>query len=144
MNSQRNPNQNPDQLRDRAESYQEKLLNQYSQSIAENTYDASVQALEDQLAYYEAIGVKEGFKKFKGHATELMQQKLGQLNKINSRKILELRASMPDVEDLDDEPDLQAPSLQSGIDTEIKSYGVLTSGSDQVDLSDDLQSALEA
>jgi hypothetical protein len=88
---------NPEQLRDRAESYQEKLLNQYSELIANNTLEASQQALNDQLCYYEALGVKKGFQQFKEHATNLMQEKLEGLNQRNSRKILELRASTPDV-----------------------------------------------
>jgi hypothetical protein len=135
---------NPDQLRDRADNYQEQLLNQYSQLIAQNTFEASKQALDDQISFYEAIGVKEGFKQFKVHAKEVMQSKLGKLNQINSRKILELRASMPDIDELDDTPDLQAPSLQAGIDQEMQNYGVLTSSEDNNALPDDLQSALEA
>lgn len=62
--SQQNSQQNPEQLRDRAENYQEKLLNQYSELIANNTFEASKQALDDQLAYYEALGVKKGFQQF--------------------------------------------------------------------------------
>jgi hypothetical protein len=140
-----NQNQhNPDQLRDRAENYQEQLLNQYSQLIAQNTFEASKQALDDQILFYEAVGVKEGFKQFKAHATELMQSKLGKLNQINSRKILELRASMPELDELDDTPDLQAPSLQAGIDEEMGRYGVLSPSADNSDLPDDLQDALEA
>ena len=142
MTNQQPPS--PDQLRDRAENYQEKLLNQYSELIAQNTLEASKQALTDQLSFYEAMGVKEGFKQFKQHATSLMQSKLGELNKINSRKILELRASMPDIESLDDTPDLQAPCLQSGIDQEMQSYGVLSSSDRADDLPTDLQDALEA
>jgi len=38
MTEQTQQNQNPEQLRDRAESYQEKLLNQYSELIANNTF----------------------------------------------------------------------------------------------------------
>lgn len=135
---------NPEQLRDRAENYQEKLLNQYSELIANNTLKASKQALNDQLAYYEALGVKKGFQQFKEHATNLMQEKLEGLNQRNSRKILELRASTPDIEDLDDEPALEAPSLESGINQEMQSYGVIASSSDEAQLPEDLQESLEA
>jgi hypothetical protein len=142
--TQSQQNQNPEQLRDRAENYQEKLLNQYSELIAQNTFEASKQALNDQLAYYEALGVKKGFQQFKEHAQGLMQEKLEGLNQRNSQKILELRASTPDVEELDDEPALEAPSLESGINQEMQNYGVLTSSNDQAELPSDLSEALEA
>lgn len=144
MTEQQQTNQTPEQIRNNAENYQEKLLNQYSELIAQNTFEASKQALDDQLSYYEALGVKKGFQQFKEHATSLMQEKLQTLNERNSQKILELRASTPDIDNLEDEPELEAPSLESGIKQAKQNYGVLTSKSDQAELPSDLNEALEA
>lgn len=143
-NQQQQTNQNPEQLRDRAENYQEKLLNQYSELVAKNMFEASKQALNDQLGYYESLGIRKGFHQFKEYAQGLMQKNLEGLNQRNSQKILELRASTPHIDDLDDEPALEAPSLESGINKEMQNYGVLTSKEDQASLPDDLSEALEA
>jgi len=135
--------ENPEALREATTSYREKLLTQYSEIIANTTFDASTQALEDQLAYYEALGVKKGFQQFKQHATELMQSKLDALNHRNSKEILDTRASLPDVGTLDDEPMLEQPSLDTGIEEAKAFYGVISSSEDQAELPSDLQQALD-
>ena len=134
----------PDQLRDRATNNQQKLLEQYAELIAENTEQATIQAISDQLVHFELLGIQKGYQQAKKHATSMMQEKLEQLNQQNSEKIIGLRANLPELPAFDDDLGLEAPSLEAGLDRAFQSYGVL-SGSDRADdLPSDLSEALEA
>jgi len=135
---------NPDQLRDRATSNQQQLLEQYAQLIEQNTEQATIQAVNDQLTHYELMGIQRGYQSAKKQVVGMMQDKLNALNAQNSEKIIQMRADLPELPPLDEELGLEAPSLQEAIDHAHRSYGVLTSGEDNSDLPDDLQNALEA
>lgn len=137
-------NQNPEQLRDRATQNQQQLLEQYADLIAQNTEQATIQAVNDQLTHYELIGIQKGYQSAKKQVTSMMQNKLNQLNEQNSQKVIEMRANLPELPELDEDLSLEAPSLEAGIDRAHNAYGVLTSGSDNADLPDDLTEALEA
>ena len=142
MTNQQHPT--PDQLRDQATSNQQQLLEQYAELIAQNTEQATITAINDQLTHYELLGIQKGYQSAKQQVTAMMQGKLHQLNQQNSEKIIELRASLPELPEFDDDLGLEAPSLESGLDRAFQSYGVL-SGSDRADdLPDDLSEALEA
>ena len=141
MNSQ---NQNPEQQQQRLESYQEQLLTQYSELFEQSVYDAAEQALNDRLANAEAIAIRKAFGRFKEHSQQMLQGRLQELNQHNAGKIIQLRAEMPTVEELDDSPALEMPSLKSGLDDQMKNYGVLTGSADDGDLPSDLTEALEA
>lgn len=142
MTNQQHPS--PSEMRDRATSNQQQLLEQYSQLIAQNTEQATITAVQDQLIRYELLGIQKGYQSAKKQVTAMMQEKLNQLNQQNSEKIIGLRAELPELPALDDELGLEAPWLEAGINQAHKSYGVL-SGSDRAnDLPDDLQDALKA
>ena len=142
MTNQQHPT--PDQLRNHATNHQQKMLEQYAQLIAENTKEATLQAVEDQLTHYELIGIQKGYQSAKQQVTEMMQGKLHQLNQQNSEKIIGLRASLPELPEFDDDLGLEAPSLQEGIDRAHSTYGVIAGSDRNDDLPDDLQNALEA
>ena len=144
MTNQQQPTPTPDQLRDKATSNQQQMLEKYAELIAENTEQATIQAVHDQLSHYEMIGIQRGYQNAKKQLTEMMQGKLNQLNQQNSEKIIELRATLPELPEFDDDFGLEAPSLQEGIDRAHQSYGVLTGSDRDTDLPDDLQNALEA
>ena len=142
MTNQQDPN--PSEMRDRATSNQQQLLEQYSLLIAENTREATITAVNDQFTHYELLGIQKGYQSAKKQITGMMQEKLEELNQQNSEKIIGLRAELPELPALDEDLGLEAPCLESGINQAHKSYGVL-SGSDRAnDLPDDLQDALEA
>ena len=134
----------PEQLRDRATTNQQQLLEQYAELISQNTEQATITAVEDQLTHYELLGIQKGYQAAKKQVSEMMQGKLNQLNQQNSEKVIQLRASLPELPSLDEDLGLEAPSLQAGIDRAHSSYGVLSGGSEDDDLPDDLQDALEA
>jgi len=91
------------------------------------------------------MGIQKGYQTAKREVTQLMQDRLNQLNEQNSEKIIQMRGDLAaELPELDDSFNLEAPSLQEGIATAHQSYGVLASGEDQAALPDDLQSALEA
>lgn len=142
MTNQHTPN--PEQMRDRATSNQQQLLQKFSDLIAENVHGATIQAVNDQLTHYELMGIQRGYQLAKREVTAMMQEKLNTVNAQNSEKIIQMRAELPELPEIDDSLDLEAPSLQSGIDRAHQSYGVLTSGEDNADLPDDLSQALEA
>ena len=143
-NQQHHPNPTPDQLRAKATNNQQKMLEKYAELIAENTEQATVQAVEDQLTHYEMIGIQKGYQNAKQQVTAMMQEKLHQLNEQNSEKIIGLRASLPELPAFDDDLGLEAPSLQAGLEKAHQSYGVISGSDRNDDLPDDLQNALEA
>ena len=118
---------NPQQQRQKLESYQEQLLQQYSELFEdeESVYQTAEQALNDRLANAEAIAIRKAFGRFKEHSQGLLQGRLQELNQVNSQKILQLRSQMPAVDVLDETPDLELPSLQAGIQREMNHFGVL-------------------
>lgn len=135
---------NPQQQRQKLESYQEQLLQQYSELFEESVYQTAEQALNDRLANAEAIAIRKAFGRFKEHSQGLLQGRLQELNQVNSQKILQLRSQMPAVDELDETPDLELPSLQAGIQQEMNHFGVLISGEDSDALPSDLSEALQA
>ena len=134
----------PEQLRNHTTNNQQKMLEQYAQLIAQNTEEATIQAVEDQLTHYEMIGIQKGYQSAKQQVSQMMQGKLNQLNQQNSEKIIGLRASLPELPAFDDDCGLEAPSLQAGIDRAHQSYGVISGSDRNDDLPDDLKNALEA
>jgi len=135
---------NPQQQRQKLESYQEQLLQQYSELFEESVYQTAEQALNDRLANAEAIAIRKAFGRFKEHSQGLLQGRLQELNQVNSQKILQLRSQMPAVDELDETPDLELPSLQAGISQQMNHFGVLTSSDDDDSLPSDLSEALQA
>jgi len=135
---------NPQQQRQKLESYQEQLLQQYSELFEESVYQTAEQALNDRLANAEAIAIRKAFGRFKEHSQGLLQGRLQELNQVNSQKILQLRSQMPHVDELDETPDLELPSLQAGISQQMNHFGVLTSSDDDDSLPSDLSEALQA
>jgi len=135
---------NPQQQRQKLESYQEQLLQQYSELFEESVYQTAEQALNDRLANAEAIAIRKAFGRFKEHSQGLLQGRLQELNQVNSQKILQLRSQMPAVDELDETPDLELPSLQAGIQREMNHFGVLISQEDSDSLPADLSEALQA
>jgi len=51
---------------------------------------------------------------------------------------------MPTMDELDDTPDLELPSLQAGISQQMNHFGVLTASDDENSLPSDLSEALQA
>ena len=135
---------NPEQLRDRATQNQQQLLEQYADLIAQNTQEATIQAVNDQLTHYELIGIQKGYQSAKKQITGMMQERLNQLNEQNSQKIIKMRADLPELPEMDDDLSLKAPSLEAGINQAHNNYGTLTSGSDNANLPSDLSDALDA
>jgi len=135
---------NPQQQRQKLESYQEQLLQQYSELFEESVYQTAEQALNDRLANAEAIAIRKAFGRFKEHSQGLLQGRLQELNQVNSQKILQLRSQMPTVDELDETPDLELPSLQAGISQQMNHFGVLTSSDNDDSLPSDLSEALQA
>jgi len=135
---------NPQQRRQKLESYQEQLLQQYSELFEESVYQTAEQALNDRLANAEAIAIRKAFGRFKEHSQGLLQGRLQELNQVNSQKILQLRSQMPTVDELDETPDLELPSLQAGISQQMNHFGVLTSSDNDDSLPSDLSEALQA
>ncbi|NBD33452.1 MAG: hypothetical protein GVY17_10920 [Cyanobacteria bacterium] len=135
---------NPQQQRQKLEHYQEQLLQQYSDLFEESVYQTAEQALNDRLANAETIAIRKAFGRFKEHSQGLLQGRLQELNQTNSQKILQLRSQMPTVDELDDTPDLELPSLQAGISQQMNHFGVLTSNDDENSLPSDLSEALQA
>jgi len=107
-------------------------------------YQTAEQALNDRLANAEAIAIRKAFGRFKEHSQGLLQGRLQELNQTNSQKILQLRSQMPTVDELDDTPDLELPSLQAGISQQMNHFGVLTASDDENSLPSDLSEALQA
>ena len=142
MTNQQHPT--PDQLRDRATNNQQQLLEQYAELISQNTEQATITAVNDQLTHYELLGIQRGYQSAKKQVSAMMQQRLNQLNQQNSEKVIQLRASLPELPEFDEDLSLEAPSLEAGLDRAFQSYGVLSGSADADDLPDDLQNALEA
>lgn len=133
---------NPQQQKEQLDSYQEQVLNKYSELFEESVLEAANQALEDRLAHAEAIAINKAFSRFKEHSQSLLQERLQNLNRENSQKIIELRSNMGYVENPDNSPDLQKPSLQSGINKEKEQFGKIASKSDSESLPSDLSESL--
>jgi hypothetical protein len=145
MTDQQQANQqNPEQQEQQLQNYQSKLLEQYSQLIEQQHYEAAQQMLNDSLQAYEALGVKRALTRFKQDSQQLLQEKLQGLTEQHSQQIVERRAQLPDVEAEDDDPGLELPSLQENIDRAHQNYGVITGSHDQAELPDDLQASLDA
>lgn len=137
-------NQKPETIRKQITQNEQQLLDKYSSLIAQNTEQATLQAVADQLTHYELIGIQEGYRSAKQQVIAMMQEKLEALNTRNSEKIVELQANMGELPELDQELGLNAPSLEDGIDRAKQNYGVITSKDDVAELPSDLSSALDA
>lgn len=142
--NQQQTNQNPEQQEQQLQNYQSKLLEQYAQLVEQQHYNAAQQMLDDSLQAYEALGIKRALTRFKQDSQQLLQEKLQGLTEQHSQQIVERRAQLPDVEAEDDDPGLELPSLEAGIDRAHQNYGVISSAQDQASLPSDLNEALEA
>lgn len=136
--------QNPEELRDRATQNQQELLNKYATLIADNTKEATIQAVNDQLTHYELLGIQKGYKSAKSQVIGMMQKRLDALNNQNSEKIIQMRAELPELQEFEDDLDLESPCLKEGIDRAHQNYNALSGSKDQTDLPNDLSEALEA
>lgn len=134
----------PQELRDQTIEAQQKLLDQYSNLVASNLEESTIQAIEDQITHYELLGIKQGFNRAKKRATEMMQTKLNQLNQTNTKKVMELRENMPSMDALDEEINLEAPDFQASLEEAHNAYGVIAESVNNKSLPDDLSEALEA
>lgn len=134
----------PSNLRNKTTQDQQKLLEQYADLIASNTREATIQAVNDQITHYELQGIQEGYKAAKKEVVTLMQEKLNTLNQQNSEKIIQMRATLPELEGLDEENNLTPPSLKEGIHHAHKTYNVLAESKKDDNLPNDLSDALNA
>jgi hypothetical protein len=62
------------------------------------------------------LGIQKGDRTAKREVTAMMQERLEAVNAENSEKIVGWRAELPELPPLDDSLDLEAPSLEAGID----------------------------